>query len=445
MFLERTGNHEDRWVPLPREQLEVGSRVLPRGVECDDDHVWSNALDLDPCSLEGVDHAKAYGPSAEESRTRNPAVQLDEHDLRRAGIRGFHERQSPSNISGTAEAASLPDSRETLRQVDEAPQGVPTCFELDTHFPGESLRIHRAQHLPGVEFWSVVGSERKRTLVSDMFSACVVLPTSPTSPTSPSSPTSRDVQAKVWVRGEEKLLASGAVVLAEPGELLHVTPVGGKLTLFIIRWSALSLRAFSAHLAFELHFHVPDFGAGRLSVTLQHTFRLLAEGAPVSALDESYRQVSEEVLAVSADPAASRRPPPGHPRIRPMLARLNEGSAESVALDELAAEAKLSKFHFVRCFRKTAGLAPHQYLKLLRLQQARRSLEDGLSVSATARRFGFADAPHFVRSFRTSLGVAPGVWAKAWRASDPSAERMRTEPPPSHGARARSSRRVARG
>jgi AraC-like DNA-binding protein len=312
--------------------------------------------------------------------------------------------------------------------VDEAPQGLPTCFELDTHFPGESLRIHRVQHLPGVEFWSVLDSERKRTLVSDMFSACVVLPAS------------TETKAKVWIRGEEKLLGSGAVVLAEPGELLHVTPVGGKLTLFIVRWSALSLRAFAAHVVEELHFHTADFGAGRLSDSLQTTFGLLSEGAPVSAVDQSYRRVSEEALSASAEPVSSRRTPAGHPRIRRMLTRLNEGTPESVALVDLAAEAKLSKFHFVRCFRKTAGLAPHQYLKLLRLQQARRLLEDGLSVSATAGRLGFADAPHFVRSFRTNLGVAPGVWAKAWRASDPNAERLKTEPPPSLTASGRASR-----
>ncbi|HEX9622050.1 MAG TPA: helix-turn-helix transcriptional regulator, partial [Polyangiaceae bacterium] len=81
--------------------------------------------------------------------------------------------------------------------------------------------------------------------------------------------------------------------------------------------------------------------------------------------------------------------------------------------DDLAREARLSKFHLARCFREFTGLAPHQYQKLQRAQAARRFLERGASVQAAAEQAGFADGPHLTRTFREWLGVSPGAWARA--------------------------------
>jgi len=56
------------------------------------------------------------------------------------------------------------------------------------------------------------------------------------------------------------------------------------------------------------------------------------------------------------------------------------------------------------------GRAPHQYLLALRLERARRLLENTeASLSDIAQRAGFADQAHFTRLFKRAFGTTPGA------------------------------------
>jgi AraC-like DNA-binding protein len=159
---------------------------------------------------------------------------------------------------------------------------------------------------------------------------------------------------------------------------------------------------------------------------MDRLYALLSEGASGGDVEAAYVQVTTDLLLSAGTGAFPKRNHGGHPTIRRAVEKMKSGLSETASLDELAAQAHLSKFHFARTFRKTTGLAPHQYRKLLRVEQARRLLEGGLSVTVTAQHLGFSDASHLVRSFRDCLGVAPGLWAKAWRASDPNPDHTPT-------------------
>jgi AraC family transcriptional regulator len=87
----------------------------------------------------------------------------------------------------------------------------------------------------------------------------------------------------------------------------------------------------------------------------------------------------------------------------------------SVQLDELAAIAGVSRFHFIRAFRATTGLTPMQYVERNRLEWARRLLERGaLSLAEIAQLVGYADQSHFTRRFKRHIGCTPGAYAKEY-------------------------------
>lgn len=86
-------------------------------------------------------------------------------------------------------------------------------------------------------------------------------------------------------------------------------------------------------------------------------------------------------------------------------------------LDELAQLAGLSKYHFVRSFKKATGLAPLQYHMQLRLIEARRCLRAGMHPLDVAERLGFYDQSHFINSFRRVMGATPHYY---WQACKPS-------------------------
>ena len=91
-------------------------------------------------------------------------------------------------------------------------------------------------------------------------------------------------------------------------------------------------------------------------------------------------------------------------------------AADPVALEDLSARAGLSAFHFLRVFSKVVGVTPHQYLVRSRLRRAAWLLADPTRpITDVAYDVGFGDLSHFVRSFRRAAGVSPGAFRKLAR------------------------------
>jgi AraC-like DNA-binding protein len=81
---------------------------------------------------------------------------------------------------------------------------------------------------------------------------------------------------------------------------------------------------------------------------------------------------------------------------------------DTIDLDDLAAVAGLSRFHFQRSFTAVFGMTPHQYVTKVRLDRARELLgERGSSVTETCIEVGFASIGSFSTLFRRHLGLSP--------------------------------------
>ena len=86
----------------------------------------------------------------------------------------------------------------------------------------------------------------------------------------------------------------------------------------------------------------------------------------------------------------------------------------SVPLKDVARECRLSVSHFSRAFRRTMGVAPHNWLLTRRIEVAKEKLRNsGLSLSEVALACGFADQSHLTRVFTGMVGVSPGAWRRA--------------------------------
>lgn len=84
-------------------------------------------------------------------------------------------------------------------------------------------------------------------------------------------------------------------------------------------------------------------------------------------------------------------------------------------LDELAAEAGLSRGFLARSFAQTFGVPPHRYLVALRLEHAKRSLARGTSVTQACLEVGFESLGTFSASFHRRVGVSPREWQRRTR------------------------------
>lgn len=85
-----------------------------------------------------------------------------------------------------------------------------------------------------------------------------------------------------------------------------------------------------------------------------------------------------------------------------------EHMAEDINLEQLAAQAGVSKFYFTRLFKSAMGVSPSRHLLTLRMDEARRLLrETKRSVVDVALDVGYANPSHFARFFRRETGLSP--------------------------------------
>jgi AraC family transcriptional regulator len=79
-------------------------------------------------------------------------------------------------------------------------------------------------------------------------------------------------------------------------------------------------------------------------------------------------------------------------------------------LEQMAAAARLSPYHFARQFKAATGLPPHQYVIARRVDRAQQLLRAGgnLSLAQVAVRAGFTDQSQFSHHFKRLVGVTPG-------------------------------------
>jgi len=83
---------------------------------------------------------------------------------------------------------------------------------------------------------------------------------------------------------------------------------------------------------------------------------------------------------------------------------------------DLAAEAAVHPVSVARAFRRFYGLTPGEYLRRLRLEQARDRVRGSpASLAAIALECGFADQSHLTRAFRRRYGIPPGRWRRQKR------------------------------
>ena len=84
-----------------------------------------------------------------------------------------------------------------------------------------------------------------------------------------------------------------------------------------------------------------------------------------------------------------------------------------VTLDELAAIARLSPFHFARAFAKTMGMPPYRYQQKLRMERACELLaRSDMRIIDIALAVGYESPQALARVFAQVHGMAPSQWRR---------------------------------
>lgn len=103
--------------------------------------------------------------------------------------------------------------------------------------------------------------------------------------------------------------------------------------------------------------------------------------------------------------------PQEYRRLLPAVEYARQHLGEAIGVGDLAVQAGLSVSQFQREFRRVFGMTPGAYLLEVRLQAARRLLEQTpQSLSAIALDCGFHDQSHFTKRFKAATGLVPRAY-----------------------------------
>jgi len=214
------------------------------------------------------------------------------------------------------------------------------------------------------------------------------------------------------------LLYPGAFVLGNVGKCFecgHEHSIGDRCIAFHI--SPGLFAEISAAVAGTSRFTFPAAmlpASRRLTAVVAETERVGSGASPHSA-DEVVMQLAETVVAAMSGTVETpvRVSPRDERRITGVLHHIEAQATSPLELDTLAGLACMSKYNFIRTFRRAVGMTPHQFLLSVRMRRAAvRLAATSESVASIAFDSGFGDLSTFNHRFRQLFGMSPVAYRR---------------------------------
>ncbi|SEB08698.1 AraC family transcriptional regulator [Rubrimonas cliftonensis] len=187
----------------------------------------------------------------------------------------------------------------------------------------------------------------------------------------------------------------------------------------VAQWQETLDDAASGRFSFDLpHIYGGKFDSPAIRSALRTLWALCdEEGAPSRLLARAAGcEILAELCRLGGAPFRQVRGGLAPWAERRCLDLMHARLSEDISLDELAAEARLSPFHFVRMFKRSLGVPPRAYLTRLRVEKASELLErTDLPITEIALEVGYSSNQVLARVFTRHMRVTPSDYRRAVR------------------------------
>lgn len=258
----------------------------------------------------------------------------------------------------------------------------------------EIVRFVRPPVLPGIELMTAHSSPHAWRVYHERYAVCTVDKTT----------------ADIHYRRNLRSTANHSTLLFEPGETHLTQPVTEPQDFQVLFFTPETMQQYREEMGIsgDLHFK-PDANTDeQLFLSCKRLHAAILEGA--TEIEQQSRLA--ECVGTLFRSHAERPVPsmPGAVKLPLLRARafLIDHCAHAVTLDQVAAVAGLSRFHFLKEFTAEFGLPPHSYQIHLRIERSLPLLRQGVGLALVAEKIGFNDQSHFIRHFKRIMRVTPG-------------------------------------
>lgn len=227
--------------------------------------------------------------------------------------------------------------------------------------------------------------------------------------------------------GELEARIAGETVVARPGDIIIVNPactheatatqdVSYRVLMFeLISQFAQDKTAYRLLRPFvnRAATFLPVVRDEQLSAIVDRIFAITQEkrvGFPLAQVSLVY-----ELLAVLFEKHQDTRyvRPVAEGRLRQVTEYIADHYCEDISSSSISEKFGYDESYFCRLFKSVIGVRPMEYIRILRLEKARRIMaREKTSISKVAIECGFSDVNYFTRCFRRHYGITAGEYRK---------------------------------
>ncbi|MBV7320017.1 AraC family ligand binding domain-containing protein [Bacillus halotolerans] len=163
--------------------------------------------------------------------------------------------------------------------------------------------------------------------------------------------------------------------------------------------------------------HLPYFShhvlfRHELTSSLQELHILISKEKQALRKEELFLHLLEELIRRYSDVTFLNSIPEPSDEVKMVCGFLEEHYTENVTLNDLSELTGWSKYHLLRSFTKQKGITPNSYLETIRINQAKKLLEQGVRPIDAAFQTGFSDQSHMTKFFKRQVGLTPKQYMK---------------------------------
>jgi AraC family transcriptional regulator of arabinose operon len=218
-------------------------------------------------------------------------------------------------------------------------------------------------------------------------------------------------QVYYWVNGQKLLLEKGDFLFMTPGTIRQSSNAFDQLhqkftVIFNIddhKMKQLNLVKENKHKLLRIKNH--EYIKQRLAHLHQHFskknqyYNIICEGLLLELLGQINQEVDMAYLSPEKVSLANR-----------IEDFIQKHYKQEIGVNDMASYINKTNSYTIRLFRQVKGQTPIEYLRQIRISQAKELLVNtSMSLSEIAEELCFYDAPHFIRVYKRLVGEVPSV------------------------------------
>lgn len=227
----------------------------------------------------------------------------------------------------------------------------------------------------------------------------------------------------LWCRDKEYDLRAGDLVLFNPRDNHYCAPIGRELLDYraVNISSEVMLGAAKEIIGKDCtpHFIQNVVYQSEIALSVGDVYNAVLADAPRLQKEEAFFCLLEQILQEYSAPFEKIDNPEPDSQIKMLCAYMEEHFAENITLEDLLSMTSFGKSYLIRSFTKQLGVSPYRYLQAIRIDKAKKLLEQGVEPVDAAAIAGFSDQSHFTNFFKSFIGLTPKQYQRIFTEAIP--------------------------